>query len=159
MTTIYMLTNVVAILFLSPYRPLTLKFNAPIEYFSLGKKGEYDNYLSKNKKILVITPKKDQLLDDFVVVAGDKIYPFQVRRDDRGYHQVVQIKDSSAKKDLSFQQIKDGGNWSLGETTHYLRMHIKGEKAIMVNGISRSKGVYYFPLGAPVLVNGERIYN
>jgi hypothetical protein len=157
--TFTMLTNILALLMLTPGQPLTLKFDSPIEYFLIGKKGEYETYLTKNKKILVITTPKEVINDQLTVIAGDIPYLFHTQRDDKNFHRVIQVKSGIVRNHLPYQAVKSGTNWSLGETQGYLRLSTTGDKTLTVNQEERKSGVFYLPLGAPVVINNQRVYN
>jgi len=149
---IFTLMASVVLLSITPNHPTTFKFTEPIEYFSLGKQGDFSAYLAKNKKILVITPKIENFDIPMVVLSKNNSY---------------QIKLTSSKDSPSLYLIKKGkkeSHYTLLKKTKDFRLlkgksslFIKLNKDLRINGLPKGKGPHYLSKGGKLFINGEQV--
>ena len=152
---IFMILGTTATLLFSPHQPTTLQFENPIEYYSLGSSGDFDSYLTKNKKILLIRPKKE-IFDEFlVVITRNHSYEFRAKSTPKILTALYRIHDGKAEKFYRPKYERDGYRVLTGRRSVKI-VRTKGG-SLTVNGATTSKRFIYYPKNAHLTVNGEAI--
>lgn len=145
----------IALIFLKPDFPTTLKFDAPIEFVSLGKENKFFKYLSSDRKILVIKPLRKSFDIPMVIITKNESFQFRLKNSIQQTSSFYQIK--KGKKDFLFQLKKETKNWTLlvGQTT--LKVRKKSEKTLNINFTNVEKAVSLLPKGTILLINQKRV--
>lgn len=149
---IFALITSLILLSISPNLPTTFTFEEPIEYFSLGNEGDFSTYLSKNKKILVVTPKIQTFKVPLVILSNDFSYQITLKSESNS-PPVYFIK--KGKKDNSYSLLKTAPNYRLLEGTNSNLLYLSSDAD--VNGIFTKKGKTYLSKGSQLFLNGEKI--
>ncbi|MCY4643190.1 MAG: hypothetical protein OXB88_01085 [Bacteriovoracales bacterium] len=152
---IAMLVNVTATLLLTPEQPTTLEFADGIEYFSIGKASDFESYLSKNKKILMIRPKKNDFDEFLVVIDKNHSYQFRLKSTPKKITALYRLRKGNVEK---FYTLKS-------ETKHYrvlegrnsLKVKNLRKKGLLINGKRVSKRVFYYPKNAYLSIEGKEV--
>ena len=151
--TIYMLANTMAMLLLTPQQPTTIQFNYPIEYYAVGNKSDFDSYLTKNKKILLIRPLKDKFNEFLVVITKERSYEFLLKSRDEKLTALYQITDGKREKFYTLKKSTKSYKISEGRTS--IKIERVGNRPLTVNGKNQGRKVLYYPKGAPLSINGK----
>jgi hypothetical protein len=149
---IFALITSLILLNISPNLPTTFTFEEPIEYFSLGNEGDFSTYLSKNKKILVVTPKIATFKVPLVVLSNDFSYQITLKNESNS-PPIYFIK--KGKKDNSYSLLKSTESFRLLEGANSNLLYLNSDAD--VNGILTKKGKFYLSKGSQIFLNGEKI--
>ena len=152
---IYMILGTVVTLLFSPHQPTTVQFESPIEYFSIGNTGDFDSYLSKNKKILLIRPKKEAFDAFLVVITKNKSYEFRLKDASKILTALYQIHDGGPEKFYRFKNNGEGYKILEGEKS--LKIIRTTKAKLVVNGRKVDKQVTYYPKNAHLKINGKEV--
>lgn len=153
--TVYMLLNVVALLFFTPNHPITIKFSENIEFYNIGNEGDFYSYKSKNGKMLVIKPMIKSFDVPLVVITENHNYQFQIKNATENVPPLVIIENGEIDK-IYTAKVKEP-NYKILEGDHSLQI-IKQSGDLNVNGFVQTEYRKYYPKGAPILVNGKKYF-
>jgi hypothetical protein len=149
---IFALITSLILLSISPNLPTTFTFEEPIEYFGLGNEGDFSTYLSKNKKILVVTPKIATFKVPLVILSNDFSYQI-ILKNESNSPPVYFIK--KGKKEKSYSLLKTTPSYRLLEGAYSNLLYLNSDAD--VNGILTKKGKIYLPKGSQIFLNREKI--
>ncbi len=149
---IFALITSLILLNISPNLPTTFTFEEPIEYYSLGNEGDFSTYLSKNKKILVVTPKTATFKVPLVVLSNNFSYQITLKSEPNS-PPIYFIK--KGKKDKSYSLLKSTESFRLLEGPNSYLIYLN--KDFDLNGIPTKKGKTYLSKGGAIYLNGEKI--
>ena len=150
-----MIINVMATLLVTPKQPTTLQFEHPVEYYSLGNANEFDTYLSKNNKILLIRPKKNNFNEILVVITKDHSYEFKLKSNAEKLTALYQIKHAKRDKFFSLKMNKD--RFQILEGRNTLKILRVRTNYLVINGVKNYMEVIFYPKGAYLNINGQVI--
>ena len=153
--TIYMIASTIALLLLTPHQPTTLQFTDQIEYYAIGHTSDFDSYLSKDKKILLLNPKKEHFDEFLVVITKGKSYQFQVRNTAHkrtGFYKILM-----GKKDKFYSLKKKTNSYKVFEGPQSIKIERLKAPHLMINGRKVSEKSFYYPKNAPLFINGEEV--
>lgn len=151
-----MLLNITAFLQFSSLQPVTMKFNSPIEYHSIGNDGDFETYKTKDKKILLIKPKLKEFDTFLVVITKNTCYQFHITSTSERKSVLYQIKDG--KIDLIYKEKKRTPKYKVLEGEHSIKIVNLTKSPLLINQQSINQNIVYFPKGANLHVNNDNIY-
>ena len=151
---IFILPFTLASLFLSQEFPTTFRFNSPIEYFSLGKQGSFHTYVSKNKKLLIITPKIKEFKIPLVVITNENIYRLKLLSSKKENSNLYIIK--KAIRDKKYILKKETPKFRLLEGEHSLYLDLK-KGPVIINDQNHPGPSVVLSKGPLLMIDGKRI--
>ena len=151
-----MLLNVTVTLLFTPEQPTTLQFPNAIEYYAVGNATDFDSYLTKDKKILLIRPKKKDFDEFLVVITKGHSYEFRLKSTPRKYTALYQIL--SGKKEKFYTLKKVTKKYRLSEGMRSLKIERIHGKNLFINDRKAIKKIVYYPKNAPLTIEGEEVF-
>jgi len=140
----------IAYLFLSLGNPMTLKFDHPIEFISMGNKTKIESQISDNRKILVLKPDDEFKNSNLVVVTSKGDFQFKKSVSKRSYPSFYSV--SLAKKDHHFEKVKSTRDFDLFEGKYSVKIVNKSKDLLSINSIKTKKD-YLACKGSPLFIN------
>ena len=140
---IYMLLNTTAMLLFVPQQPTTLQFPAPIEYYTIGHTNDFESYLTKSKKILLIRPKKKEFDEFLVVITKDHSYEFRIKSTSEKFTALYQILNGHRDKFYTLKESTVKYKLYKGRTSLKIK-RIEGSH-ISINGRKTTQKIIYYP--------------
>ena len=150
---IYMLINTTAMLLFTPQQPTTLQFSSPIEYYAIGHRNDFDNYLTKNKKILLLHPKKEKFDEFLVVITQKHSYEFRIKSTPKKFSALYQILN--ATRDKLYTLKKRTQKYKLLEGLRFLKIERTKGDFLIINGQKSTQRIIYYPKNAYLSINGQ----
>lgn len=126
------LGGVMTYLAINSSSPTVLQFQSNVEYFSIGKIGDYSVYRSNNGKVLVLNPIKRNEEVDLVVLSKDKSYSFRLKQVEVKTETLFEIRDGLV--DSSFELLKKNENFEVWEGKESIFFKNQTSNAVRVNG-------------------------
>ena len=153
----YMFLNVFAPIIISDNYLTTLIFNEPVHLHSGASESKLFIKKSKNSKMIFLKALGQELETNLnVVTDSGALYSFLVIRGSKP-HSTIQIKDGV--KDSLFKQVRNVRGVSIEESKNVIRVINRRDTSIEVTYITiQPKSSYQFCSGAPILLDGERVY-
>lgn len=142
------------ILLINPNFPTTLKFNEEIEYFTLGNMGDFNSYLSKDKKILVLTPKKKFDPTPLVVITSESTFQFLLKESDTSNLNSLYLI-YKGNEDKKYVLIKETPTFRLLEGVSSLLLESKVPN-LEINFQPSIKRRTILSKGSPLYIQGRR---
>ena len=147
-----MLQGMVALLFLTSGQPTIFEFERPVEYFAVNM----ESYLSKNKKVLLVHPKKKEFDDFLVVITKGKSYQLRLKSSPQKGNALYKIKDAEKEK-LYHLKIKTS-RYKILESKSLLKIvRLKGTY-LQINGQRMAQKNIFYPRNANLIIENKRIY-
>ena len=150
-----MLLNTTALLLFSPQQPTTLQFPSAIEYYAIGHTVDFESYLTKNKKILLIRPKKQKFDEFLVVITKERSYQFQVKSTNQKITAFYHIHAGKREKFYTLKKATDSYKVFEGRRSFKIE-RIKGAY-LVINGQRITQKTIYYPKNAFLSINGEEV--
>ena len=151
-----MLLNTTAMLLFTPQQPTTLQFRSPIEYYAIGNTRDFDSYLTKDKKILLIRPKKERFDEFLVVITKGHSYEFRIKSAPKKLTALYQIFNGTRDKFYTLKQSTKKYRLLEGRTAYKIE-RIAGDY-LTINGQKVNRKVIYYPKNAYLNINGKEAY-
>jgi hypothetical protein len=147
---LYMFKNTIATLFLSTQFVLTMQFDSPIEFFTVGvNKLDLYSKISNDRKTLVLKRLTNRLDSNMVIVTKNGSYQFYLKKDQLNPHTYLMIKN--AKKETSYKYKYETDKFKLLEASTTYKIINTSNKNIKVN----NKEV--FPDHQIIITKGARV--
>ena len=150
---IFILPFTLANLLVSFQFPTTFRFEHPIEYFSLGKQGSFHTYVSKNKKLLIITPKIREFNLPLVVITERGTYRIKLTSSIKEVSNLYLIK--KGMRDKKYILKKESPKYRLLEGEHSLYLEIK-KGPLIINDKNHSGTSVVLSKGPLLTIDGIR---
>ncbi|MCY4644383.1 MAG: hypothetical protein OXB88_07170 [Bacteriovoracales bacterium] len=152
---IAMLVNVTTVLLLTSEQPTTLEFAEGIEYFSIGKAIDFESYLSKNKKILMVRPKKKEFDEFLVVIDKNHSYQFRLKSTPKKITALYRLRKGNVEKFYTLKFKTD--RYRVLEGKNSLKVE-RGKRAhLRINGVNVSEKIFYYPKNAYLSIEGKEV--
>ncbi|MBT3981040.1 MAG: hypothetical protein HOE90_06780 [Bacteriovoracaceae bacterium] len=149
----FMMAGAAALIFMNAEYPTTIKFEEPIEFYSLGNQGDFFTHKSNNSKILVIKPKKIKFKTPMVVITKKASYQFLVVDSVRHYQSYLEVKSSMPSR--TYRPYKSTPYGPIKESDYNFLLVNPKKKNIKINGQLRSEKEIYISKGSKILIEGE----
>jgi type IV secretory pathway VirB9-like protein len=136
-----------------------LTFNQPIKTVVVG--GDGTALLAQtvnNERTLVIQPRKKAINTNLLVVTKDNQYNYFVKIDEKRPHSFINVVP--AKSRGTTRTIKMTNSYEIREGQDFLIFKNRSRQTFTVNDERLKPGAKtILPIGAPVFLNSERVFN
>lgn len=149
---IFTLLNMTTYLFLTFGTPTTFKFNTPIELISISNESDFFKYESKDKKILVLKPTKDNFDSSMVVITKNATYTFNLHITQKNTPLVYEVLD--ALKAKSYYLLKTTLDYDLLTSDKVTLLRMKTKKFKTVNDVA-IKTEQFIPKNGKIKLDNE----
>jgi len=153
---IYMLSNQIVSIFISLQFATVIEFPSPVTtYVYGGSETDLIIDLIQNNKILSIKPRSGNINSNLVVTTKTGKYYFYLKTENARPHKFISIKDGLIESALVM--VKDESTYAILEGATSAKVITK-KGPIDVNGEQATTDLY-FSKGAPLFINGARVFN
>lgn len=152
---IFTLINITTYLFLTFSSPSTFRFDSPIEFTTISNESDFSKYQSKDKKILVLKPLKNNFDSNLVVITKDGTFTFNLHTSDQKSPLVYEVL--SGEKGFSFYSIKETSDYEILTSDKITLLRLKNNKFKTVNDLA-SKTQQYLPKNSKIKLDNEYIF-
>lgn len=153
------LVGKVSTIFLSVNLATVLTFKDPIKTTVFG--GDSASLFAQrvnNERTLILKPNKKGINSNLLVVTKSNQYNFYVKSDEKNPHDFIQVVNATTSG--SSRTIQKTNLFEMREGRGFILFKNNSSFVMEVNKESLKAGYSTFiPKGAPVILNGKRIYN
>lgn len=128
---IYTLLNITTYLFLTFGAPSTFKFDSPIELTSVSNESDFFKYESKDRKILILKPMKNNFDSSLVVITKNSTYTFNLHIIEQKTPLVYEVLEGETTN--SYYLEKSTQDYDLLTSDKISLLRIKSKKFKTVN--------------------------
>ena len=153
--TIFTLLNMTTYLFLTFGAPSTFKFDSPIEFISFSNESDFFKYESKDKKILMLKPIKNEIDSGLVVITKNATYTFNLYVSSQKTPLLYEI--TSGAKSSAYTAITSNNDFDLLEGEKIVLLRLKSNKFKTVND-NPAKTEQYVPKNGKIKLDNDYIY-
>jgi hypothetical protein len=153
----FMFLNVIAPIIISDDYLTTVIFHEPIHLYSGASESKLFIKKSKNSKMIFLKSLGQEVKTNLnVVTDSGALYSFLIIKGKKP-HSVIQVEDGV--RNLLFKQVRNVQGVLIEESKNVIRVTNKTDVSIEVNYITvQRKSSYQFCGGAPIFLNGRRVY-
>ena len=152
---LYTLINLTTYLFLTFGSPSTFKFDSPIEFTTISNESDFLKYQSKDKKILVLKPLKNNFDSNLVVITKGGTYTFNLHIADQKSPLVYEVTEG--EKGFSFYSVKVTPDYEILSAEKITLLRLKSSRFKTVNDLP-SKTEQYLPKNSKIKLDNEYIF-
>ncbi len=152
---IFTLINLTTYLFLTFGTPSTFKFESQIEFTSISNESDFFKYESKDKKILMLKPMKENFDSSLVVITKSGTYTFNLRVTNQKTPLVYDIV--TGEKSASYYLAKSTPDFEILTGDKITLLKIKTNKYKSVNDLP-IKTEQYIPKNGKIKLDDEYVY-
>lgn len=149
---IFTLLNLTTYLFLTFGNPTTFKFDSPIELSSISNESDFFKYESKDKKILILKPMKENFDSSLVVLTKNGSYTFNLHVTGQKTPLVYEVLEG--EKATSYYVEKITPDYELLSSEKITLLRIKSSKFKTVNDVA-IKTEQYIPKNGKIKLDGD----
>lgn len=144
--------NFTTYLFLTFGTPSTFKFETPIELTSISNESDFFKYESKDKKILILKPMKENFDSSLVVITKNGHYTFNLHITSQKTPLVYEILD--AEKSTTYYLEKSTSDFEILSSEKITLLRLKSTKYKTVNDVA-IKTEQYIPKNGKIKLDSE----
>jgi hypothetical protein len=152
---VFTLLNFTTYLFLTFGTPSTFKFDSQIEIISISNESDFFKYESKDKKILMLKPMKDNFDSSMVVITKNAAYTFNMHVSGEKTPLIYEILEG--EKASSYYSLKSTSDYELLSSEKITLLRIKSNKFKTVNDVP-IKTEQYMPKNGKIKLDNEYIF-
>ena len=151
---VFTLLNLTTYLFLTFGTPSTFKFDSQIELTSISNESDFFKYESKDKKILILKPMKENFDSSLVVITKNGSYTFNLHVSNQKTPLVYEILEG--EKASSYYLVKSIPDYDLLSSEKINLLRVKSTKYKNVNDVA-IKTEQYLPKNGKIKLDNEYI--
>ncbi|MBP6979999.1 hypothetical protein KBB41_03075 [Candidatus Curtissbacteria bacterium] len=151
---IFTLLNLTTYLFLTFGTPTTFRFNSQIELTSISNESDFFKYESKDKKVLILKPMKENFDSSMVVLTKNGSYTFNLHVANQKTPLVYEVLEG--EKASSYYTVKSNQDFDLLSSDKISLLRVKSAKYKTVNDVA-IKTEQYLPKNGKIKLDNEYI--
>lgn len=152
---IFTLLNITTYLFLTYGSPTTFKFDSQIEFSSISNESDFYKYESKDRKILVLKPMKENIDSGVVVITKNATYTFNLHITDQKTPLVYEVQQGA--KSSAYYTLNSAADYEILSSEKITLLRIKSNKFKTVNDIP-ARTEQYIPKNGKIKLDNEYIF-
>ena len=151
---LFTVLNLTTYLFLTFGTPSTFKFDSQIELTSISNESDFFKYESKDKKVLILKPMKENFDSSMVVLTKNGSYTFNLHIVSQKTPLVYEILEG--EKASSYYTVKTNQDYDLLSSDKITILRAKSAKYKTVNDVA-IKTEQYLPKNGKIKLDNEYI--
>lgn len=151
---LFTLLNITTYLFLTFGTPTTFKFDSPIELTSISNESDFFKYESKDKKILILKPMKDNFDSSMAVITKNGTYTFNLHVINQKTPLIYEILEG--EKSSSYYLVSSNQDYEILSSDKISLLRAKTAKYKTINDVA-IKTEQYIPKNGKIKLDNEYI--